>query len=112
MRQFLLCIALLVPTLGLAEEVTIRATMAGYGIGTGELIHERKTVSASDAQPIIRANQDTLYSAIVMDLSQPAVITLPQADGRFQSMLVISQDHYNFVEASPGTYKLTEEAQD
>jgi hypothetical protein len=121
MRQFLLCIALLVPTLGLAEEVTIenlvraesdtmfRATMAGYGIGTGELIHERKTVSASDAQPIIRANQDTLYSAIVMDLSQPAVITLPQADGRFQSMLVISQDHYNFVEASPGTYKLTEE---
>jgi hypothetical protein len=120
MKRFLLCIALLVPMLGPAEEVTIenlvraesdtmfRATMAGYGIGPGELVHERKTVSASDAQPIIRANQDTLYSAIVMDLSQPAVITLPQAGGRFQSMLVISQDHYNFVEASPGTYELTE----
>ena len=120
MRNLLLTLALCAPILAAAEEVTLqnlvraesdtmfRATMAGYGIGLGELAHERKPVSATGAQPIIRANQDTLYSAIVLDLSKPATITLPKADGRFQSMLVISQDHYNFVESSPGTYELAE----
>mgnify|MGYP001048629747 CR=1 FL=1 len=122
MKRFLLAIALLVPAIACAEEVTIgnlvraesdtmfRATMAGYGIGVGELVHERETVSAREPQTIIRANQDTLYSAVVVDLAKPVMITLPEAGGRFQSMLVISQDHYNFVEASPDTYKLTEEA--
>jgi len=109
------------PTLALAEDVTIknlvraesdtmiRANMAAYKIGLGQLIHERQPVSAERPQPIIRANQDTLYSAVMLDLSEPVKITLPEARGRFQSMLVISQDHYNFVESSPGTYKLTEE---
>lgn len=108
-------------TFALAEDVTIknlvraesdtmiRANMAAYNIGLGQLIHERNPVSAEGPQPIIRANQDTLYSAVMLDLSKPAKITLPEAGGRFQSMLVISQDHYNFVESSPGTYKLTEE---
>jgi len=109
------------PTLALAEDVTIknlvraesdtmiRANMAAYNVGLGQLIHERKPVSAEGPQPIIRANQDTLYSAVMLDLSEPATITLPEAGGRFQSMLVISQDHYNFVESSPATYELTED---
>ena len=121
MRNLLRTHVLCAPVLAFAEEVTLenlvraesdtmfRATMAGYGIGLGELAHERKPVSAKGAQPIIRANQDTLYSAIVLDLSKPVTITLPQADGRFQSMLVISQDHYNFVESSPGRYELAEQ---
>ena len=36
-------------------------------------------------------------------------MTLPEGDGRFQSVLVISQDHYNFAYASPGSYELTQE---
>jgi hypothetical protein len=60
-------------------------------------------------QPIIRANQDTLYSVSVVDLSKPVTVTLPEGDGRFQSVLVISQDHYNFGYSKPGAYKLTEE---
>jgi hypothetical protein len=110
-----------VPTLALAENVTvenlvraesdtmIRANLAAHDVGVGEIIHERKVVSADEPQPIIRANQDTLYSAVVLDLSKPATITLPETDGRFQSMLVINQDHYSFVEATPGTYELTED---
>jgi hypothetical protein len=116
----LLILALCAPTLAFAEEITIgnlvraetdtmfRATMAGYKTGVGELVHEREPVSAKGPQPIIRANQDTLYSAAVLDLSKPARITLPEADGRFQSMLVINQDHYSYAETSPGSYALTE----
>jgi hypothetical protein len=90
------------------SDTMFRANLAAYKIGVGKLVHERKLVSAAEPQPIIRANQDTLYSAVVLDLSKPATITLPKSDGRFQSMLVISQDHYSFVESSPGTYELTE----
>lgn len=91
------------------SDTMFRASLAAYKIGVGKLVHERKLVSAAEPQPIIRANQDTLYSAVVLDLSKPATIALPEAGNRFQSMLVISQDHYSFVEASPGTYQLTEE---
>jgi hypothetical protein len=58
---------------------------------------------------VIRANQDTLYSGVIIDLSTPVTVTLPEGDGRFQSVLVISQDHYNFGYARPGAYTLTEE---
>lgn len=119
MRTFL-AIALFVPTLAFAEDVTIenlvraesdtmiRANLEAFGIELGELTHLREPVTAA-TQTVIRPNQDTLYSAVVLDLSEPATITLPETDGRFQSMLVISQDHYSFVEASPGAYELTEE---
>ncbi len=121
MKKLLLITTLLVPFQAQAEEITlenlvraesdtmIRATLDGYGIGTGVFAHERDTVKADGFQPIIRANQDTLYSAVILDLAEPATVTLPQTDGRFQSMLVISQDHYNFVESQPGSYELTEE---
>ena len=121
MLKRLLVVACLLPSAALAEDVTmqnlvraesdtmIRANLANQGVEVGELSHERTPTSASEPQPIIRANQDTLYSGVVLDLSEPATITLPETDGRFQSMLVISQDHYSFVEAKPGTYKLTEE---
>lgn len=111
----------LLPTTLFAEAVTIsnlvraesdtmiRASLATYGIGLGEIAHERAPVSPDGEQPVIRANQDTLYSAVVLDLSKPAAITLPEAGGRFQSMLVINQDHYSFAEAQPGTYELTAE---
>ena len=114
-------LALLAPVAASSEEVTIqnlvraesdtmfRANLAANKIGLGELVHERELVSADEPQPIIRANQDTLYSAVVLDLAEPATITLPEVGDRFQSMLVINQDHFSFVESSPGTYELTED---
>jgi len=118
--RLLLTFALCAPTLAVAESVTvetfvraesdfnIRSQMESFGYGLAELHHLRDPI-APDNQPTIRMNQDTLYSGLVMDLSEPVEITLPEIGGRYQSMHVISQDHYMFAEATPGTYKLTEE---
>ncbi len=55
-------------------------------------------------------NRDTLYSAGVFDLSNPVTIIKPDAAGRFQSMMVISQDHSMLpVEHGAGEFTLTRE---
>lgn len=86
----------------------IRSNMNMAGVGVGEFSHLREPTSP-DNQPVIRMNQDTLYSGIVLDMSKPATITLPEAGGRYMSMHVVNQDHYMFVESKPGSYELTEE---
>jgi len=118
--KHLLIIALLVPALAFAEDVRvdnivraesdqmIRANMAAFGVGFGKFSHVREPTTP-DNQPVIRMNQDTLYSATVLDLSKPAEITLPEVGGRYMSMHVVNQDHYMFVESKPGTYRLTED---
>jgi len=118
--KLLLTLALCAPTLAFAEDVTvetfvraesdhmIRSQMEMYGIDFGKIIHVRDPIS-TDNQAVIRMNQDTLYSGLVVDLSKPVEVTLPEADGRYQSMLVINQDHYLFSKAKPGTYTLTED---
>ena len=86
----------------------IRAQIEAFKLKFGEITHLRNPITPEN-QSVIRSNQDTFYSATVLDLSKPVIITLPEAGGRFMSMLIISQDHYNFGEARPGTYELTEE---
>ncbi|TWU27969.1 DUF1214 domain-containing protein [Novipirellula artificiosorum] len=86
----------------------IRSNMKMVGAGIGEFAHLREPTTP-DNQPVIRMNQDTLYSGTVLDLSKPATITLPEVGGRYMSMHVVNQDHYMFVESKPGTYELTEE---
>lgn len=86
----------------------IRANIKSFGLELGELVHQRETVDL-DNQPVIRMNVDTIYTSLVLDLSKPAEVTLPEIGGRYQSMHVVNQDHYMFVESKPGTYKLTEE---
>ena len=120
MKHVLTCLALLAPLPALAEDVTvanfaraesdtyIRGLMASKGVDVGDLYHDRDPVTPEN-QTVIRQNQDTLYSGIILDLSQPVSITLPDAGGRFMSMHVVNQDHYMFVEDKPGTYDLTEE---
>jgi len=87
----------------------IRANMKAFNAKIGDLVHVRKPITP-DNQPVIRMNQDTLYSGVVLDLSKPGKITLPEIGGRYMSMHVISQDHYMFVESKPGTYDLTEDS--
>ena len=36
-------------------------------------------------------------------------ITLPEVDGRYMSLLSVSQDHYMIAESKPGTYELTKD---
>ncbi len=118
--KFLPLAIMCLPAMAFAENVTvdtfvraesdhmIRANMEALGMGFGTFIHVREPTTP-DQQPVIRMNQDTLYSSTVLDLSEPAEITLPQIDGRYMSMHVINQDHFMFVESEPGTYKLTKD---
>jgi hypothetical protein len=60
----------------------------------GQLTHERE-LTPIEAQVVVRSNRDTYYSSGVFDLEAgPLTVTLPEPQGRFQSMLVIDQDHY------------------
>jgi hypothetical protein len=86
----------------------IRANMKAFGVDFGKFAHLREPTTP-DNQPVIRMNQDTLYSGAVLDLSKPVTIKLPKAGGRYMSMHVVNQDHYCFVEAKPGTYELTKD---
>ena len=75
----------------------------------GAIKHVREPAPL-DEQNVIRMNRDTIYSGVVLDLSQPATISLPEtSDNRYQSMHVVSQDHYSFAHSTPGSYTLTRE---
>lgn len=87
---------------------SVRANMAMMGVEIGQLVHLRKPTTPEN-QPVIRMNQDTLYSGAVIDLSKPVDITLPEVGGRYMSMHVVSQEHYMLFESVPRTYKLNEE---
>jgi hypothetical protein len=80
------------------------------GVDFGKFTHLREPTTP-DNQPTIRMNQDTLYSATVLDLSEPVKITLPEVGWALHvdacresgSLLLI-------VESKPGTYELTEDS--
>lgn len=61
-----------------------------------------------DSQTVIRMNRDTLYSSAFVDISEGATLTLPDAAGRYMTLMVVNEDHYvNGVFHDPGTYELT-----
>ena len=75
--------------------------------GIGHLNHSR-TPPPVENQPIVRMNRDTLYSMGVFDLTEPVTLTMPDAGGRFMSMVVTNEDHYiKLVGYKPGNYTLT-----
>ena len=39
-----------------------------------------------DAQTVIRMNRDTLYSSAIVDISEGATLTLPEAGGRYMTV--------------------------
>ena len=87
-------------------DVTFARTVAEGALGT--LRHTRE-MTAVEHQKIIRMNRDTLYSSGVFDLATPVIIHKPDPGQRFQSMLVISQDHSMLpVEHGGGTFELTQ----
>lgn len=76
--------------------------------GVGVLMHLRKGADPKD-RAIMRINFDTIYSVAIIDLTEDAVLTMPETNGRYQSAWIITDEHYNptaFVE--PGTYTLTQ----
>lgn len=84
-----------------------RTAAATASNGMGEWLHLRKGADPKD-RAVMRINFDTIYSSAILDLTEPATLTMPEANGRYQSVWIITDEHYNpmaFVE--PGTYTLT-----
>lgn len=91
-----------------AETDTYMARYVAMG-AFGTFLHAREPVQIEE-QTVIRMNRDTLYSIGVFDLTEPVTIVKPSGDGRFQSMLAISEDHYVVgVEHDPGSYTFNKE---
>jgi hypothetical protein len=79
-----------------------------FGVGT--VAHDR-AAPPDTGQPVIRMNRDTLYSYVILDLTTPAMIVKPDTGKRFQSMIVINQDHYvKKVAYTPGRTELTKDS--
>jgi hypothetical protein len=77
--------------------------------GIGRLAHERGPKPV-DEQNIIRLNRDTPYSEGVFDLTTPLTLTMPDGGGRFQSVMILNQDHFiKRMIYDPGRYVLTED---
>jgi hypothetical protein len=69
--------------------------------------HHREPASL-DEQTVIRMNRDTLYSLAVVNISDGATLTVPDAGDRYLTVMVVNQDHYiNRVFTEPGEYELT-----
>jgi len=100
---------------GLAESEIIfsdyveRIAAATNSNGVGIFLHLKTGADPKD-RTVMRINFDTLYSTAIVDLTEDAVLTMPETNGRYQSAWIITDEHYNpmaFVE--PGTYTLTQE---
>src|SRR5690606_14587277 len=61
--------------------------------GVDVLAHNRGPAPV-EHQTVIRMNRDTLYSFAVVDLTAGATITVPEAGGRYVSVMVVNEDHY------------------
>jgi hypothetical protein len=77
------------------------------GIG---LFRHNRAPAAIDQQTVIRLNRDTLYSFAIVDLAEPAWLTMPEAGGRYTSVMVVNEDHFiNVVLHAPGRHELSRE---
>lgn len=75
----------------------------------GKFLHIRQPTPI-DKQDVVRMNRDTLYSVGVFDLTAPVTIIKPDSKGRFQSMMVINQDHSMLpIEHGASTFTFTKE---
>ncbi len=91
-----------------AETDSYMALFAAQGY-FANFVHTRAPTPIAE-QNVIRQNRDTLYSGAVFDLTSPVTIKMPDNEGRFQSMLIINQDHYVVdVQHEGGAYTFTED---
>lgn len=81
-----------------------RFIAAAGGINT--FYHYREPTPI-DQQTVIRMNRDTFYSFAVVNISEGATLTLPDAGDRYQSAMIVNEDHFiNKVFYGAGTYDL------
>lgn len=75
--------------------------------GVNRFLHNRLP-AAVEQQTVIRLNRDTLYSFAVVDLTAGARLEVPDAGGRYLSVMVVNEDHFvNRVVHDAGSHELT-----
>jgi hypothetical protein len=90
-----------------AETDRMFAALQADAGGVNVFRHNREPTSIED-QTVIRMNRDTLYSFAIADISEGAVVTVPESGDRYLSVMVVNQDHYiNRLFHDPGEYDLT-----
>jgi hypothetical protein len=75
----------------------------------GKFAISRKPYDVNN-QVTVRGNRDTLYSFGVFDLTSPLIVTLPDTKGRYQSLMIVSQDHSISAVYGPEKVTLTQES--
>lgn len=58
--------------------------------------HHHRNIMELDKQPAPMMNRDTLYSFSIVDGGGDVAITLPETDGRYQSLHVWNHDHVTY----------------
>ena len=75
----------------------------------GGLVHYRAPYDVHN-QVTVSGNRDTLYSVGVFDLTAPLTVQLPDSGDRYQSLMIVSQDHSIEVAYGPAEVALTAES--
>ena len=69
--------------------------------------HHTREPAPIDKQAVVRMNRDTLYSSAILDVSQGATLRMPDASSRYQTAMVVDEDHYiDHVFDTPGEHRL------
>ena len=61
-----------------------------------------------NSKDTVRPNRDTIYSWSVFDVTSPLTIGLPDPEGRYKSLMMVSQDHSIWAEYGPKEVVLDE----
>ena len=99
----------LAETDGVIEGYVKKIAAATNTNGVGVLMHYRKGADPKD-RTIMRINFDTIYSWAIVDLTEPATLTMPETKGRYQSAWIVSEDgYYPGAFTTPGEHEITKE---
>jgi len=74
----------------------------------GKFNHVREAYDVTN-RDTVRPNRDTIYSWGVFDLTSPLTIGLPDPGERYQSLMIVSQDHSIWAEYGPKEVVLDQE---
>ena len=90
-------------------ESDVQMTKYVKAFGSFGKFHHNRALYDLTNQITIRPNLDTIYSFAIFDLNSPVEITMPKAGDKYQSLMLISQDHSisSFYE---GTHTITKES--
>ena len=77
--------------------------------GVGVFMHKKQAADPKD-KTVVRINFDTQYSVAILDLTEEAILTMPETGGRYQTAWFVTEEHYNPMAINnPGTYTINQD---